>query len=385
MKKILFRKLLFDCLNFFLLSLISSSIIIWVFQAVNFLDIMVEDGRDYLVYMNYTLLNFPKIVSKIFPFALFFSFMHTITKYELNNELIIFWNFGVPKIELTNFFLKFSLILMLIQMCLTIYLVPTTQNYSRTLIKSSSVDFFESFIKPKKFNDNILGLTIFADEKDKGGNLKNIYLKKDTGDNSFQITYAKTGYFKMIGKTKVLVLNDGQTINGVGKNISNFNFNVSDLGLSQLNMGTIQVNKIQETKTLELIDCLKNYFNKDLKLKKKYLAEVKHNCSFTNLDNIFKELYKRLIVPTYIPILILITMMLIIRSKEEINFFKYRVFIFILGFALIIFSETTLKFISNNFYDNFYLLVLPFIFFSLLYMALKHNLRLPKNLKKNKR
>ena len=46
MKKILFRKLLYDCLIFFFTTLFSLSLIIWVFQAVNFLDLMVEDGRD---------------------------------------------------------------------------------------------------------------------------------------------------------------------------------------------------------------------------------------------------------------------------------------------------------------------------------------------------
>ena len=73
MKKILFRKLLFDYLKFFIVSLMSAGIIIWVFQAVNFLDIMIEDGRDYSVYIKYSLLNFPKIINKIYPFALFFS------------------------------------------------------------------------------------------------------------------------------------------------------------------------------------------------------------------------------------------------------------------------------------------------------------------------
>ena len=57
MKKILFRKLLYDCLTFFIVTLISASIIIWVFQAVNFLDIIVEDGRNYLVYLNFSILN----------------------------------------------------------------------------------------------------------------------------------------------------------------------------------------------------------------------------------------------------------------------------------------------------------------------------------------
>ena len=124
MKKILFRKLLTDCLFFFLITLISASIIIWVFQAVNYLDIMVEDGRDYLVYIKYSLLNFPKIITKIFPFALFFSFFYIFSKYELNNEMMIFWNYGVNKILLINFFLKISLLIMLIQILMTSYIVP---------------------------------------------------------------------------------------------------------------------------------------------------------------------------------------------------------------------------------------------------------------------
>ena len=100
MKKILFRKILFDCLIFFLITLFFTSIIIWVFQAVNFLDIIVEDGRNYLVYLNFSILNFPKVLSKLVPFILFFSFLFVIGKYELNNELIIFWNFGINKIEI---------------------------------------------------------------------------------------------------------------------------------------------------------------------------------------------------------------------------------------------------------------------------------------------
>ena len=116
MKKILFRKLLSDYLTFFFLTLISTTIVIWVFQAVNFLDIMIEDGRDYLVYINYSLLNFPKILSRIFPFVLFFSLFYITSKYELNNELIIFWSFGVQKIEIINFIFRVSILLMLLQM-----------------------------------------------------------------------------------------------------------------------------------------------------------------------------------------------------------------------------------------------------------------------------
>ena len=118
MKKIIFRKLLIDCLTFFFLALFGISTIIWVFQAVNFLDIMIEDGRNYNVYFNYTLLNFPKIISRILPFAIFFSFSYTFIKYEANNELIIFWNHGISKINVINFFFWVSILIMLIQILL---------------------------------------------------------------------------------------------------------------------------------------------------------------------------------------------------------------------------------------------------------------------------
>ena len=123
-----FRKLLLDYMSFFLIALLSTSIIIWVFQAVNYLDIMIEDGRDYMVYIKYSLLIFPKILSKLFPFVLFFSLFYVTIKYETNNELLIFWNFGVHKIELINFIIKFSIILMMLQILLSSIIVPTSQD-----------------------------------------------------------------------------------------------------------------------------------------------------------------------------------------------------------------------------------------------------------------
>ena len=370
MKKILFRKLLFDCLIFFSITLVSASIIIWVFQAVNFLDIMVEDGRDYLVYINYSLLNFPKIITRIFPFALFFSFSYVLSKYELNNELMILWNFGVNKIQLINFFLIFSFLLMIIQILLTTYLVPKSQNISRQLLKSSNVDFFESFIKPKKFNDNIEGLTIYSDEKDEQGNLKNIYLKKETGKGNFQITYSKSGYFKSVGDSKILILNNGETINSINNKLSNFNFTQSELSLAQLDSGIVKVDKIQETSTHNLIDCLERYLNYDF-VNKKSISNIKiQNCTIENLDNVYKEIYKRLIIPFYIPILILISACLILYSKESINYSRYRLTMFLIGLLTIIFSETTLKFVQNTFVLNVKLIFIPLIILTILYLLI---------------
>ncbi len=371
MKKILFRKLLLDCLIFFFIALFSTSIIIWIFQAVNYLDIIVEDGRDYFVYIKYSLLNFPKIITKILPFALFFSFSYVLTKYELNNELIIFWNFGVQKIELTNFFIKFSIFITFFQLVLTVFIVPESQNLSRSLIRTSNVDFFESFVKPKKFNDNIKGLTIFAEEKNSKGNLKNLYLKKEESDNSFKITIAKKGEFINSNNSQILVLHDGQTINNVNNKITNFSFSKSDLNLSTLNTTTVIDDKIQETTTQDHINCIKKYFKKDLTLNLNQKVYINHNCSKDTLSNLFQELYKRVIVPLYIPVLILTSFFLIIFTKENKLYQKFRFLIFFIGIILIILSETLLRFIKGEFYYNFKIILIPIILFVTLYISFK--------------
>ena len=359
MNKLVFKKILLDYLSFFIITIISAGIIVWVFQAVNYLDIMVEDGKGYITYLNYSLLNFPKIFSKLFPFVLFFSFFYVLIKYENNNELLIFWNFGINKIKLIYFFFYFSFVLVIIQLLLTTFIVPNSLKYSREIMKHSNVDLFDGFIKPKKFNDTIKGLTIYAEDKNENKDYINIYIKKDTGENSFQITYAKTGKLK-IGFNNVLELYDGATINNINNKMSKFKFEKSDFSLNNLESNVLEFNKLQETPTLVLFSCLNTLYEKNIRfLKKIDLVEYSHNCNSNGLENIFKELYKRLIIPLYIPVLILITLILILYSKEQRHYSKIKTFIFLINFFIIIFSESSIKFVSEISKNNYALIIIP--------------------------
>ena len=369
MKKILFRKLLFDYLTFLFLALTSASIVIWVFQAVNYLDIMIEDGRDYLVYLNYSLLNFPKILSKIFPFILFFSLFYVTTKYELNNELIIFWNFGVHKIQIINFIFKISILLMVLQIILTSLIVPKAQDIARSFLRTSSVNFFDNFIKPQKFNDTIRGVTIYSDKKDDEGKLQNLYLKKEINDDEFQITFAKKGIFKEINNIPILVLYDGATITSKNNEITNFSFSKSDFSLSNLETNTTTYKKTQEISSFQLIKCLQRYFTLNENMFKGSYKQIE-NCSLQNINNILQEFYKRFIIPFYIPILSLIPFLLIISSKESSNYNRLRLITFIIGLLVIIFSETTIRFVSKITSQNIGLSLIPFLSVILLYLIL---------------
>ncbi len=369
MKKILFRKLLFDYLSFFFIALFSTGVVIWVFQAVNFLDIMIEDGRDYWVYINFSLLNFPKILSKIFPFILFFSLFYVTTKIELNNELMIFWNFGIHKMQIINFFFKISILLMLMQIIFTSFIVPKSQDFARSLIRTSKVNFFGNFVKPQKFNDTIKGVTIYADKKDQNGNLDNLYLKKEINKNQFQITYAKKGQFKEIGNTPVLVLYDGATITLKEKELTNISFSKSDYSLKNFETNTTTYKKTQEISSFKLIKCINNFYKLNQENFVKTTLDIE-NCNILNMNNILKEFYKRFIIPFYIPILTLIPFFLILISKENLRYQKLRFTTFLIGLFIIIFSETTIRFISQTTIQNISLIIIPVTLLIFLYLFL---------------
>ena len=100
-----------------------------------------------------------------------------------------------------------------------------------------------------------------------------------------------------------------------------------------------------------------------------------NNCSTKNLNNIYKEIYKRFIIPLYIPILSLIPFLLILSSKENINYFKLRIITFVIGVLTIIFSETTIRMISKVLLSNISIIIIPLIYFIIIYFVFLYNFK----------
>ena len=367
MKKILFKKILSDCLIFFAISLFFAALVIWIFQAVNHLDIMIEDGRDHLTYIKFTLLIFPKVIVKLLPFIFFLSFIYIITKYELENELIIFWNFGVSKISVINFFFKFSLVLLIFQIFLTSIIVPTTQDKARSYLRNSSIDLIENLIKPRTFNDAIKNLTIYSDKKNQEGYFTEIYIKSGSGINNFQITYANKGKFINNGERQIFDLYNGETISIINDKITNLKFKRSYLNLSDIETNTTTYKKTQEVSTLDLFKCYKNIYNKNfIDLSKDLKIE---NCRTDNISNILKEFHKRITIPLYIPALMLICLLVITKSKENNNYTLYRLKIFLIGLVIIILSELSIRFVETSVLNNAIIFLIPLIIILCMYVT----------------
>ena len=177
MKKIIFNNLLKEILFFFLISSFALTLIIWVIQAVNYLDIVTEDGHSFRVYFFFTLLSLPKIFSQSLPFVFFLSIFYIISDFEDKNQLLIYWSHGISKLQVVNKIVQFSITFVFVQIIFSTIIVPYTQDKSRSFIRNSNLDFFPNLIKPKKFIDTVKDLTIFIEKTNNDGSYKNILLK----------------------------------------------------------------------------------------------------------------------------------------------------------------------------------------------------------------
>jgi len=356
MKKIIFKKLLNEILIFFLVSSLALTLIVWVIQAVNYLDIVTEDGHSFKVYFNYTVLSLPKIFSQLLPFVFFLSIFYIINLYEEKNQLLVYWTHGVAKKEFINKIIKFSLIFLIMQLFLSILITPYTNNKSRSFIRASTLDFFPNLIRPKKFIDTVENLTIFIDSKNEEGNYKNIILKDNTNVNNIQTIIAQTGKIVSINNQKVLLLNNGKIIQtNSKKDITTFNFEETQFDLSKYTTKTTTYPKIQELDTIKIINCTISLLDDS----KEELLFEGLGCKKNILDNLIQELFKRIYFPIHIILMALISSLLVLKSKNTENYSKFKTMVFLSGVLFLIIPEMLLNFTGTKYSNNLLFLLFP--------------------------
>ena len=370
MKKLIFKKVTKDISLFFFISITCVATIVWIIQAVNYLDLVSEDGHSLRVYFLYTIFSLPKILSNILPFMYMISLFYVIIQYELNNELIIYWINGITKLNFINLIIKISIMYFFIQLILTTLIVPYSLDKGRSYFRTSNIDLFSSSIKEKKFIDSVEDLTIFVEKKE-NNLLSNIIIKEKINDKETQIIIAQNGKFLIENNvSKKIILNNGKIINTKNDDQNIVDFSKFSLDLSKFSTSTITNQKTQEMNTLNLIQCINEieaFKKKDKITNNKSLFK---GCNLEISDSILEEFLKRFFAPIFI-ILIGLTSSMIITSSKDQNYYRAKNFIkFFLGIIFLIASEIILSLSIKNFKDTIIFFSIPIISFFTIYIYL---------------
>ena len=375
MEKLIFKKITNDISVFFFISISCVATIVWIIQAVNYLDLVSEDGHSLRVYFSYTLFSLPKILSNILPFMFMISLFYVIIKYEQNNELIIYWINGITKFNFANIIIKISIIYFLLQILLTTIIVPYSLDKGRSFFRTSNIDLFSSIIKEKKFIDSVTKLTIFVDRKE-DNLLKNIIIKEKISLTQSQIIVAQDGEIvNNIDGSQKIILNEGKIINTENNKQNIIDFSKFTLDLNKFDTNTITNQKTQEMKTFDLIRCvhiLEDYRKSNPSKKNKNFFK---GCAYQISSSISEEFLKRFFAPIFI-ILVGLSSSLIITSSKDNQNYKIKNFLkFFLGVTLLIISEISLSKKIENMDTLIIYFLIPVILFLMIYLFLYYSLK----------
>ena len=374
MKKIIFKNFLKETLEFFVLSSCAVTIIVWVIQAVNYLEFVTEDGHSFKIYFLYTIYSLPKIFNKLLPFMFFFSIFFTLIKYEEQNQTLIFWTNGINKMTFMNVIMLFSIFFVVLNFFFSLYIVPMSQDKARSFIRDSNVDYLPLLVKPKKFIDTVERLTIYTEKKYQN-TLENIIIKDSFSKTKSKIIYAKKGYFTENGKDNFLILKSGKILNINEGKTNSFDFNETQINLSNYTSKTTKTPKIQEINTKSLFNCLfKDEIKKNITKENNFKFVCKKDLQ--SMNKISQELLSRIFKPLYIPLLALISGFLLIKSKNSQGFSNYKFKIFTSAVIIISLSEISTKFYSANIFESFLIIMIPFILFFMCYLFFKNKIKM---------
>ena len=347
----IYQNFFIEILKTFLVIVFGLSIIALTVRAVNFLDLIVDNGYPVSTYFKYSFLNLFGIAPKFIPLAFLLSIVIFILKHIEDSEFVILWTSGIKKIQVVNLLFFTSLIVLLFYIVLSAFLTPIALNKSRQLLSEDQLNSFLPTVRTQQFSDSFKGFTFIVEKKinneiqniflhDTGKNLKN--LSPNISSESNTTVVAEKG----IVKERKMFLFNGQIISSKSSNEETeiIRFEQLNIDLSDLVTTTIKQPKLQETSTLTLISCL---FSK---------SQNPEICKKDVDKEIFPILMRRIVLPFYIPVITLVCSFLLLKNQR---IYSNKISIFIYGFIILLLTELLIRYTGLNYLLRIFYLIMP--------------------------
>lgn len=369
----IYQNFFFEIFKTFFIILFGLSVIALTVRAVNFLDLIVDSGYPVLTYFQYSILNLFGIAPKFIPLAFLVSLTIFILKHTEDTEFIILWTSGVKKIKVVNVFLLTSVAALIFYISLSTFFTPLALNKSRQLLSGDQLNSFLPTVKSQQFSDSFKGFTIIVEKKfnneveniflhDTGNNLKN--LSSNVSNTTTTTVIAEKG---IIDERKMILFN-GQIISSKKNNVDEneiIKFQQLNIDLKNLATTTIKEPKIQETSTITLLKCFTSS------------KTQKSICSDEARKEVYPTLIRRIIMPTYIPLVALLCSFLLLKNR---SFLLSKFTIFIYCFLTLVLTEILIRYTGINDLLRLIYIISPIFFILVFYFLLSY--KFTKEIKK---
>ncbi len=211
--------------------------IVWLMQAVRFIDFIINRGLSVSDFLYLTTLLLPSLLTYILPISLIIAVIFTYHKLISESELVAMQASGFSRWQLLRPALIASVMVSVVVYVLTLSLLPLANREFRDMKEFLKENYASVMLQEEVFNHPVDGITVFIQSRGENGKLQGILVHDSRNPQNIVTMMAKQAALVQTKSGPKFLLEDGirQEMRLNEKNVGKFswlNFSSYNLDLS---------------------------------------------------------------------------------------------------------------------------------------------------------
>lgn len=153
---------------------LSLTSIVWLLQALRFVDYIVNRGVSVGTFLQLTSMLLPSLLVMIVPVAVLSSTLFVYARLMQDSELVVLLSAGVSRLQLMRPLLLVGGTMVMLLMVLSVYLLPKAYRDFKDMQTFLRDNYASLLLQEEVFNSPVDGLTVYIQERSEDGILKGI-------------------------------------------------------------------------------------------------------------------------------------------------------------------------------------------------------------------
>lgn len=176
-------------------------------QSLDQLQLIVERGQSVWVMVKLTLLAVPQLLAVVLPIGLFVGALIALTRLQREQELTAVFASGVTRWQAIRPMIRVAVILAVLTLAITTLVQPWAQREARAEAFSIRTDLAAALVEEGRFVQGPNGLTVYVQQIEQNGLLKNIFVYVEKGDQVTTWDAAEARFGKLNGEPILTLIN----------------------------------------------------------------------------------------------------------------------------------------------------------------------------------
>lgn len=215
-----------------LLITFSLTSIVWLTQALRFVEFIVNQGVSINVFLHLTVLLIPSLLMMILPPAVFCAVLFTYNKLTSDSELVVMQAMGLSHWRLARPALIVAGSAMLFTYMIAFYIQPASYKQFKEMQYILRDKYVSLLVQEGVFSNPVEGLTVFIRERDAAGKLHGILVHDNRQPNKSITMMAESGRLVETPQGPRFLLENGNRQEMTDGRLSLLNFESYTLDIS---------------------------------------------------------------------------------------------------------------------------------------------------------